>query len=1042
MERARDIFCFAVRPKKSLGGGGQDARRLAAEARALGLNKVQAVYRAALYFVSGNFTPKELDLLGRFLFSDSISEDFCWEGRSGPTVDPGPQKPGAFSPFSAAQHIETALRPGVTDPVAEEVLRAAPMAGIRGLEAVSTGECFNIESTLPLCRDELDLLARRLLANPVIQRYSIGRIQAAFLLKAAESPAMERYAIADMSDASLAELSERRRTALDPEELREIRDYFRKEGRPCTDAEIETIAQTWSEHCVHKTFRAKVRVENSAAAGTGTAASSAALSGAALPYPPVVDNILKSYIKKATDEIAAPWVLSAFVDNAGVIALDGSYEISFKVETHNHPSAVEPFGGANTGVGGVIRDIMGVSAKPVAVTDVLCFGPPDLPPESLKPGLLHPRRIASGVIAGVQDYGNKMGIPTVNGGIHYHPGYSASPLVYCGCAGIAPRGSRRHSAKAGDRVIIIGGRTGRDGIRGATFSSMVMDASTGDLAGASVQIGAPIVQRKAAEVLLEARDADLYSAVTDCGAGGLSSAVGEMAEELGAEVDLARVPVKYPGLAAWEIWLSEAQERMVLAVPPEKVPALKKLCADRDVELTDFGAFTGTGRLVVRQGSEMAVDLDCHFLFGGRPQRELVAKPPKAAGHRMPASSAAMPAGTGAGGSAVPGPAEALLAVLAHPAVASKEDTVRRYDHEVQGAMVLRPYDGLRGDGPQDAAVLAPHECGGSIGFCLSNGFNARYGAADPHNAAVSAVDEAVRNAVAVGADPERIAVLDNFCMGDPKRPETMWALLEAARGCYEEAIAQRTPFISGKDSFNNEYQGPEGLQLAIPPSLLISAMGIVPDPGRVPGSDFKTAGDFIYLVGSFKPLLGASVYAELFGAAAESQRPSAAAGSPAGVPGQSEGAHRLYGALHSAISAGLVRACHDLSDGGAAAALAEMCIGGRLGASIEASSLRRAAGSGAAEPSWPCLLFGETNGCLAAEVAPADAAAFEACFAASKGAGGSCVRIGTTDASSEIRFKAEKADGMESFGLPLDSLAASFGVMPKNQEAATRRPE
>jgi phosphoribosylformylglycinamidine synthase len=336
--------------------------------------------------------------------------------------------------------------------VAEEIGRAAAELGIGGLEAASTGQAFDIEAEGSLGDGELDLLARRLLANPVIQRYALGEIEPAFLLAAAESPAMEAYPVGAMEDAALLDLSGRRRTALDLEEMAAIRSYFAAEGRACTDAELETIAQTWSEHCVHKTFRARIEVRDPAAQ---TPRGS--------PYPAVVDNVLKTYIKRASDEIAAPWVLSAFVDNAGVIALDEDYEVSFKVETHNHPSAVEPFGGANTGVGGVIRDVMGVSARPVAVTDVLCFGPPDIAPESLKPGLLHPRRVASGVVAGVQDYGNKMGIPTVNGGVHYDPGYAASPLVYCGCAGIAPRGARRREAKAGDRIVVIGGKTGRDG---------------------------------------------------------------------------------------------------------------------------------------------------------------------------------------------------------------------------------------------------------------------------------------------------------------------------------------------------------------------------------------------------------------------------------------------------------------------------------------------------------------------------------------------------------------------------------------------------
>ena len=992
MEQVRDIYCFAVRPKKSLGGGGQDARRLAAEARALGLERIRAVYRAALYFVQGDFTPKELDLLGRFLLSDSLAEDCDWElrPRSGSSEPSRPR---------GTHRIEVALRPGVTDPVAEEILRASRQLGIRGLEAVSTGEAFEIEAEGELEEAELDLLARRLLANPVIQRCALGEIEPAFLLAAAASPAMERYPVGAMDEGALLELSNKRRTALDLAEMTAIRSYFAAEGRACTDAELETIAQTWSEHCVHKTFRARVEVQDPASRGPGGSA-----------YPPVVNNVLKTYIKRASDEIAAPWVLSAFVDNAGVIALDETYEVSFKVETHNHPSAVEPFGGANTGVGGVIRDVMGVSARPVAVTDVLCFGPPDVPPESLQPGLLHPRRVSSGVVAGVQDYGNKMGIPTVNGGIHYDPGYAASPLVYCGCAGIAPRGSRRHEAKAGDRVVVIGGRTGRDGIRGATFSSMVMDASTGDLAGASVQIGAPIVQKKAAEVLVEARDRGLYSAVTDCGAGGLSSAVGEMAEVLGADVDLALLPLKYPGLASWEIWLSEAQERMILAVPPEKLPAFKGLCAARDVELTDLGFFSGAGRLHVRRGAEVAVDLDCAFLHGGLPQRRLVAAP----GPKSPPAGAASKAISRLGDAEL---GDALLSLLAHPAVASKEETLRRYDHEVQGATVLRPYDGLFADGPQDAAVLAPRECGGRTGFALSNGFNPRYGAADPHNAAVSAVDEAIRNAVAVGADPDRIALLDNFCLGDPKRPETMWALLEAARGCYEEALAQAAPYISGKDSFNNEYQGPGGVQMSIPPSLLVSAIGIVPDPDAVPGSDLKAHEDALYFVGDFQPRLGASVYADRFGVP-EAER--GAASGLSSVPASSPRAHETYRALHRAMRTGLVRACHDLSDGGLGVAVAEMCIGGRIGASLDLTALAGAVPPADGRALPPGLaLFGETNGCLLVEVATSDKAAFEEGFAELP-----CRLVGETRAERSLRVETGGGGG---FALPLDALVESF---------------
>jgi len=978
MEVTTDVYRFIVRPKERPGGRNRhDACPLAADARALGLSSVRAIERAALYFVRGTMAPKELSLLGRFLFSDPLVEDCSWSrvGDDGPGGGAARDDGRDSSRRPEARLVETALRPGVTDPVAEEAMRAAAELGVAGVEAVASGEAFFVEGD-GLGDDELASLAERLLCNGVIQRWAVGAIEPAWPDEAAGSGAVERFDLAEMDDEALLALSAERRAALDLAEMTAIRGYYRREGRACTDAEFETIAQTWSEHCVHKTFKARIEVRAGGAAGA--------------PYPPVVDNVLRSYIKRATDEIAAPWVLSAFVDNAGIVEFDDGYELSFKVETHNHPSAVEPFGGANTGVGGVIRDVMGVSARPIAATDVLCFGPPDASPEDLPAGSLHPRRVASGVIAGVQDYGNKMGVPTVNGGLHYDPGYAANPLVYCGCAGIAPRGGHPRAQAAGDRVVALGGRTGRDGLRGATFSSMVMDSSTGQLSGASVQIGAPIAQKKVSEALVAARDAGLYTAITDCGAGGLSSAVGEMAAELGADVDLARAPLKYPGLAPWEIWLSEAQERMVVAVPPAKMDELRAVCSGLDVELTDLGCFTGDGRLVVRYGGAVVIDLDCGFLHSGPPQRTLVASPPS--GSRPAASRPALRAAEPA-----PSISEALLAILAHPAVRSRESTVRLYDHEVQGATVLGPYAGLRADGPQDAAVLKPRESTGSRAVALSNGFNQRYGAADPYRMAVSALDEAVRGAVAVGADPDRVAVLDNFCLGDPTEPETMWTLLEAARGCYDAATAHRTPFVSGKDSFNNAYLAPDGRRVSVPPSLLISAIGIVPDDAFVPGSDLKAPGDRLYLVGSAEPSFGGSVYADLYGV------PD---GADPGVPAASPAAPATYRALHRAIAAGLVRACHDLSDGGSAAAVAEMCLGGRLGARFRLPGRPETA------------LFGEANGRLVVEVEPKDAAEFERTMD-----GAPYVRIGAVEATGELRLE---ADGVEAT-VSLDDLCAAY---------------
>ncbi len=914
------------------------ALNLLADAHALGFTSLTDVQVCDLYFVEGELDAVAQHRLMAELFCDPITQVGEW--------NPASRNADTF------QVIETALRPGVTDTVAEQIKRAARELGITGVERVATGERFIIRSAAPLATADLDLLARRLLANPVIQRYTLGTIAALFPDTAPASHHVETIPVRACSDDELLALSRRRLAALDLNEMRSLQSYFRQIAREPSDVELETIAQTWSEHCSHKTFKARLEV------GGWRSDVSSPTFNLQLPTSNLqINGLLKTFIRSATEEIAAPWVRSAFVDNAGIVAFDDEFEISFKVETHNHPSAIEPFGGANTGVGGVIRDILGVSAKPIAATDVLCFGPPDLDFGELPEGVLHPRRIRSGVVAGVQDYGNKIGIPTVNGAIWYDPGYAANPLVFCGCVGIAPKGAHVSEPRPGDRVIVLGGRTGRDGLRGATFSSMTMDAQTGQVSGASVQIGDPITEKGLIEVIVRARDRRLYHAITDCGAGGLSSAVGELASRTGADVDLARVRLKYAGLVPWEIWLSEAQERMVLAVPPESVSGLQSLCDIFDVELTDIGAFADTHRLRVRYEGNIVLDLANEFLFEGMPQRTLMAQ----VAHHAPTPRSPSP---------VADLATTILELVGHPNIASKGATIRLYDHEVQGGTVVKPLTGAENDGPSDACVLKPLCTSGSRGIVLSNGINPEFGKRDPYRMAVSVVDEAIRNAVAVGADPERIALLDNFCWGDPLRPETLGDLVQAARGCRDAALHYRTPFISGKDSLNNEYLGSDGRRHAIPPTLLISAIGLIEDVTRAVTMDWKEPNDVIYLLGETLPELGGSHF-ELIGHPAHvGGRPGESPGSQ--VPGMPVYAPALYRALSRAIQAGLVRACHDLSEGGLAVALAEMCIGGRLGCRIELET-----------DDIVSALFSESNGRLLVEVRPEDCTAFESYLAA-----------------------------------------------------------
>jgi phosphoribosylformylglycinamidine synthase subunit PurSL len=978
-----EIYRFVVRPKP-----GRDARAasLIADAQALGLQEVSGLECQDLYFIEGRLSGTALGQIAAELLSDPITQTAQWRRF---TSGPAESETLGGSPQAV---IEVALRPGVTDPVAEQIVRAARQLGIDGVRRASTGQRYLVsgEGMDPV---ELHLLARRLLANPVIQRYAIGEIEPVFPHPAESSGQVDLLPLRQLADDQLLPLSQERRAALDLKEMQAIQAYYSREGRDPTDVEFEMIAQTWSEHCVHKTFKARIEVSYP----DSHPASS----------PQVIDGLLKTYLRAATEQIAAPWVRSAFVDNAGILEFDGEHEISFKVETHNHPSAIEPFGGANTGTGGVIRDVLGVSARPIAATDILCFGPQDLPLEELPEGVLHPRRIQSGVVAGIQDYGNKIGIPTVNGAILYDPGYIANPLVFCGCVGIAPRDSHPRQPASGDRVIVLGGRTGRDGLRGATFSSMTMDAQTGEVAGASVQIGDPITEKGLIEVIVRARDRKLYSAITDCGAGGLSSAVGEMSRECGARVELKDVRLKYPGLAPWEIWLSEAQERMVLAVPEANLLALKDLCNLFEVELTDIGTFNDSGRLVVQYAGKTVLDLENHFLHEGLPQRRLLAVvKPAVLGKGETNSSTTEVITTVASGdrkSEVPEPDQILLSLLAHPDIRSKSEVIRIYDHEIQGGTVVKPLVGVQADAPSDAVVLKPAGARGNAGVVLSNGINPAYGKVDPYRMAWSVIDEAVRNAVAVGADPERIALLDNFCWGDPTRPETLGALVEAARGCHDAALYYQAPFISGKDSLNNEYLGADGLRHAIPPTLLISAIGVIQDVSQTVTMDLKQAGNSIYVLGVFPTNQAGDPHFRLQPEISPELE----------VPPVPEFAMELYRALHRAVQRDLVRACHDLSEGGLAVAAAEMCIGGRLGMDLVLD----------AENSH--TFFRETNAALLVEVRTQDELAFESCFA---GLPVSAIqRAGKVTAEPVLRITNRK--GIDTIELPVSALAEAWGA-------------
>ncbi|RLC66983.1 MAG: phosphoribosylformylglycinamidine synthase, partial [Chloroflexi bacterium] len=658
----------------------------------LGLHHIGWVRVSDLYFLRGDLSPLDLQRLANELLADPVVEGY----RCRPADAPPP-------PDEAGLVIEVGYHPGVTDPVAENLLRRARVLGIGSVEDTATGTRYTFGGDLSVA--DLHRIAREILCNEVIQSYTLGPLQPAFVPSSKPRTEVTIIPLRQADDEELLHLSRERVLFLSLEEMQAIRAEFCRLGRDPTDVELETLAQTWSEHCQHKTFKASI---------------SYTCRGGMPRYLPqgqplassgeeTITGLLRTYIRAATEHLAHPWVRSAFVDNAGIIEFDDDFDVSFKVETHNHPSALEPFGGANTGVGGVIRDVIGVSARPIANTDVLCFGPLDLPDREVPAGALHPRRIAQGVVAGIEDYGNKMGIPTLSGAILYDRGYTANPLVFCGCVGLAPRERHRREPQPGDICVALGGATGRDGLHGATFSSAELTHETGQTVGSVVQIGDPITEKALLEAVIRARDEGLCHAITDCGAGGFSSAVGEMGREIGVEVDLHDIPLKYPGLLPWEIWLSEAQERMILAVPTENLSRLSEICANFDVDWTVIGRFTGDGRLRVRYGDRIVADLDMRFLHEGWPRRTLRAEwtPPV-----LPEPEIAPPADL----------TYVLLSMLAHPDVASKEAIIRRYDHEVQGATIVKPLVGATNDGPSDAAVLRPLEVGGWRGLALGCG--------------------------------------------------------------------------------------------------------------------------------------------------------------------------------------------------------------------------------------------------------------------------------------------------------------------------------
>jgi len=846
-----------------------------------------------VYNFGNQLSPEQMEALGKDVFTDSIAQKISFRE---PT-------------FGNSWRLEIGMLPGVTDNIGKSAMEA--VKDKLGLdEDVYYSRMYALDGD-ELSKEVCDKIAV-LLFNPVVEKYishKPGDVPPPHAPKVMikHEPTVERISL-HMSEKRFAELAKKRLLALNLEEFKAIKRHFKKEkvieerrkvglDTRITDVEIEAIAQTWSEHCKHKIFNAQISYREN-------------------EEKHAIDSIYKTFIKGATEQIKKPYVVSVFKDNGGIIKFNPDYDIAVKVETHNSPSALDPYGGALTGVLGVQRDIMGtgLGANPIANIDVLCFGPQDA--ADIPEGVLHPRVIYDGVTKGVEDGGNKMGIPTVNGSIVFERGYTCRPLVYCGTIGIMPstiQGKRTSEKKitSGMLAVMAGGRIGKDGIHGATFSSQQLEESTPQ---SVVQIGDPITQKKMLDFVMEARDQLLFEAVTDNGAGGLSSSIGELAQfSGGCEMYLEKCPLKYPGLDPWEILVSESQERMSLAVPKENMEKLEALAKKHDVEITVVGKFTGNRKFHVKYNDKTVAYLDMKFLHDGYPQMKLSASWKKLH-FPEPALKEEQPG-------------DVLKKLLSSPNITVKDDAIIRFDHEVKGQSIIKPI--MRS--PCDAGVIRP-VYNSQEGLAISHGLCPRV-VQDGYAMACLSFDEAVRNAIAVGARFGYLACLDNFSWPDPlqsdKTPDgehKLGQLVRACLGLYDCATSYGVPIISGKDSMKNDYYSREGKH-SIPPTLLVTMVGKVDDIGKCMSSDFKKVGDVIYVLGTTREELGGSEYYKLYGGIGNNP------------PELKPDEHiPLYKALSEAIREGLVRSVHDVSDGGVAVAFSESAIGSSLGADLDLS--------------------------------------------------------------------------------------------------------
>lgn len=887
------IHEISVRP----GGDDPDGRAIQAEAAGLGII-IGPPITEKVYRLEG-ITDEEASRLTRELLVDPVSEQPVEIASGGATID-----------------VEVGYKPGVMNPAALSLLKAAHDMGIEP-EAVDVSRRFGFR---PEDQHLLGSVVTGFLMNGIVQQVVENAPET--LISSGEVGPVAVVPVTEATTRELMELS-RDKLFLNEQEMLVIQEYFRKLRREPTDAELEIIAARWSEHCGHKTFNAVVEVGG-------------------VKKAPLFERIKTEAKRHFGDR-----VLSAFKDNSGVIRFYDGWALAGKVETHNSPSAVEPYGGAMTGSGGVFRDIAGTGqgAKNILSTDMFCLAPPDTDPETLPPGTLRPRYLLERVIKGVGDYGNRMGIPTANGSLHFHPDFRAKPTVMVGAYGILPESrAKKGEAQVGDRVVIVGGRTGRDGIHGATFSSGEMTERTATVNSSAVQIGNAIEEKRMFDALLEARDLDLVRAITDCGAAGFSSAVGEMAEHIGVTVDIAKVPLKYAGLAPWEIWLSESQERMVLAVSPDNLAEFMEVCRKYNVEATDIGEFDGSHTLTVNHGGQNVAELDYDFLNNGLPQRLMEA-------HWEPEDVAELRP-------SYPRSAEEwvarLKAVLAHGNVSSKEPIVRRYDHGVQGGNIVSPFGGIHQNGPNDALVTRPL-LDSPYGMVQSHGMNPILNKLDPYEGTVWAFAEAAANYVSAGGKLAGAAAVGNYIWPFPDK-RAMGSLDRSVDAAVKMMSVLRVPVISGKDSLSSTYRNRDGSVIEIPPVYAVSLFGPIPDVEKTMTTDIKKPGESVlYLVGQPDVGMGGSAYYDI-----------AEGSSAKGPKVDLELLPRTLSSIERLVEGGGILSCHDVSEGGVITAVTEMCIGGNSGAKIRPADRLLPYVARADE-----ALFNETAGCFVIEVEP-----------------------------------------------------------------------